>query len=206
MSERPRFSNRQNQRHQIEPGKVLFESRSVAVTAIVLCYDSSERKVYALVGERGPAVDFSGTWCLVCGYLDWDESLDDAVRREVFEESGLDLRALEASGEAIVPALPIFVQSDPQANRQNVTARFVVELKRRVEPTNAHAEPGEVNQVRWIEIEPEALAALPWAFNHDRILGELASFYQQERRAGSLDEGSTRRYVRAQIEGRYPYR
>ena len=205
MSERPRFSNRQNQRHQIAPDKVLFESRSVAVTAIVLSYDSHERKVYALVGERGPAVDFSGKWCLVCGYLDWDEPLDDAVRREVFEESGVDLRALEASGEAIVPQQPIFDQSDPQANRQNVTARFVVELKRRVEPSNAHAEPGEVAQVRWIEVAPESLAGLSWAFNHDGILGELAAFYQQEQQHGTLDEGSTRRYVRSLIESRYPY-
>jgi len=159
----------------------------------------------ALVGERGEAVDHSGKWCLCCGYLDWDESLQEAVRREVFEEAGLDLRALEAAGDAVVAPEPIFLQSDPAAHRQNVTARFVIELSRLVEPSTENAEPGEVVQLKWIQVTHAEIAERPWAFHHDEILGELATFFEREKNDGSLDAGSTRRFYRAMLERRYPF-
>jgi 8-oxo-dGTP pyrophosphatase MutT (NUDIX family) len=204
MSDSTRFSNRLNERIEVD-GRVLYLSRSVAVTAVVLAYDAATSSVYALVGQRGEAVDHSGKWCLCCGYLDWDESLQDAVRREVFEEAGLDLQALQAAGDAFVASDPIFVQSAPEAHRQNVTARFVIELRRLVEPSTANAEPGEVVQLKWIAVTHAAIAERPWAFQHDEILGELASFYETEKSQHSLDGGSTRRFYRAMFERRYPF-
>ncbi len=205
MIDPPRFSNRQNERLEVTPGRTLFHSRSLAVTAVVLAHDAASQTFHALVGERGPAVDHSGAWCLVCGYLDWDESLPDAVRREVFEEAGIDLRALEAAGQAVVPDHPLFLQSDPQSHRQNVTARFPVELASRVAPSTQNAEPGEVVQSKWIEVARAEIALLPWAFHHDAILGELADWYDAERVRGVLDAASTRRFYRSRIETRYPF-
>jgi ADP-ribose pyrophosphatase YjhB (NUDIX family) len=205
MSASSRFRNRLNPRHELGGGRVLYESRSVAVTAVVLAWDDATRGFRALVGERGSAVDHAGKWCLSCGYLDWDESLVDAVHREVFEETGLDLRALEASGDAVVSSEPIFIEGVPEAHRQNVTARFVVELRRVVEPTTANAEPDEVTRLEWLEVSEAAIATRGWAFKHDEILGELAAFYGRERAAGQLDAGSTRRFYRAVMESRYPF-
>lgn len=184
---------------------MLYESRSVAVTAVVLAWDEATGTFRALVGERGSAVDSAGKWCLSCGYLDWDESLVDAVHREVFEETGLDLKALEASGDAVVSKDPIFIEGVPEAHRQNVTARFVVELCKLVEPTTANAEPDEVVRLEWLEVSEAAIATRAWAFKHDEILGELAAFYGRERAAGKLDARSTRRFYRSIIESRYPY-
>lgn len=204
MSDSTRFNNRLNERIEVD-GRVLYVSRSVAVTAIVLAYDAATCACYALIGERGEAVDHSGKWCLCCGYLDWDESLQEAVRREVFEEAGLDLHALEATGDAVFSPEPVFLQSEPAAHRQNVTARFVIELRRLVEPSAANAEPGEVVQLCWLQVTHAEIATRPWAFHHDEILGELATFYERERTEGKLDAGSTRRFYRASIERRYPF-
>ena len=201
---RPTFVHRANQPFEVD-GRVLFDSRSVAVTAITVAFDAPAGVHRALVGQRGSAVDHSGLWCLVCGYLDWDESLDDAVRREVFEEAGIDLHALEARGDAIVPPQPIFVQSDPASHRQNVTARFLVDLRAPVTPTAENAEPNEVADLRWIEVAHAPIAELAWAFNHDKILAELADFYASERARGVLDVGSTRRFYRRFVERRYPF-
>lgn len=205
MSKSSRFSNRENERFQVSPERVVFDSRSVAVTAVVIAYDESQQTFYALAGERGPSVDHSGLWCLVCGYLDWDERLDEAVRREVFEEAGIDLRALEASGDAIVSPHPVYLQSDPASHRQNVTARFSVELSRRVPVSPTNAEPGEVMALRWIEVTSPAIAELTWAFRHDSILEDLAAWYRDERAKGQLDEKSTRRFYRSHLERRYPF-
>jgi 8-oxo-dGTP pyrophosphatase MutT (NUDIX family) len=187
------FKSRPSKSHALADGRVIYESRSVAVTALVLAYDAAERSHHVVVGERGTAVDLSGLHCLVCGYLDWDESLADAVRREVFEEAGIDLAALERAGRATVPSQPIYVESSPGAHRQNVTARFIVELDARVPLSTVNAEPNEVGEIRWLPVTRAAVGELRWAFHHDAILNDLADFYASERESGQLDEGSTRR-------------
>jgi ADP-ribose pyrophosphatase YjhB (NUDIX family) len=35
---------------------------------------------------RGP---YTGLWCIPCGYVEWDEDIRDAARREMSEETGL---------------------------------------------------------------------------------------------------------------------
>lgn len=175
---------------------MLFESRSVAVTAVVVGWDAAAGTFRALVGERGPRVDKSGSWCLVCGYLDWDESLRDAVRREVFEESGVDLTVLEASGEAWVSKQPIFIQSDPSAHRQNVTARYLVSLSRLVPLSTENAEPGEVTQLAWLPLDSASIDAKPWAFHHEEILHELRAFFEEEKSLGRTNAESPLRFYR----------
>jgi ADP-ribose pyrophosphatase YjhB (NUDIX family) len=148
----------------------MYESRSVAVTAVVLAWDTETGSFRALVGERGSAVDQAGKWCLPCGYLDWDESLVDAVHREVFEETGIDLRALEEAGDAVVASEPMYVEGGPEAHRQNVTARFVV-----CPPAGratANAEPDESSGS--VARRQQAAIGAGVAFHHDDILCELA--------------------------------
>ena len=200
-----RFGNRQNPTHRVADGRILNESRSVAVTAVLIAFDPADGVFHAIVSERGPAVDHTGKWCLVCGYLDWDESLADAVRREVHEEAGIDLKALEAAGQARVPSQPVYVQSDPGSPRQNVTARFSIELTTRPAPSGANAEPGEVADVKWMPVVASAIDALPWAFGHDRILRDLADHFEAERARGTLDRSSARRFYRQKIEAGYPF-
>lgn len=36
--------------------------------------------------SRGP---YAGSWCIPCGYVEWDEDIRDAARREFREETGL---------------------------------------------------------------------------------------------------------------------
>ena len=47
--------------------------------------------IFTLVEKRGSAVSHTGEWCCPCGYIDWDETLEEACHREVKEETGLDL-------------------------------------------------------------------------------------------------------------------
>lgn len=202
-----RFSNRANTPYQVAPGKTVFDSRSVAVLALVVAHVRPTRTFHVLAGKRGSAVDHTGQWCMVCGYLDWDESLDEAARREVFEEAGLDLVQLEAAGLAVVPEQPIFVRGTPSTHRQNVTAQFPIELCVDVlpQPSTENAEENEVDEIAWLDLDAGQIDARKWAFGHELILHELAAWITAERDRGAHDEMSFRRYFRSKIEARYPF-
>jgi 8-oxo-dGTP pyrophosphatase MutT (NUDIX family) len=207
MANGPRFSNRPNVPHEVAPGRLVFDSRSIAVLAMVIARHRPSGRFHVLAGERGPGVDQSDRWGLVCGYLDWNEDLRDAVRREVWEEAGLDLAPLEAAGAATVADQAVFLQSDPRTHRQNLTAHFPVELHvdELPAPSAANADPGEVLQVAWLELTAPVLQARAWAFNHEALLLDVAAFLQRERDQGRDDHGSVRRYYRSKLEARYPF-
>lgn len=43
-----------------------------------------------LLGRR--AGSYRGHWCIPCGYVEWDEDVEEAARRECEEETGLRVR------------------------------------------------------------------------------------------------------------------
>jgi 8-oxo-dGTP diphosphatase len=53
----------------------------------------------AVIVRRGDAVllgrrsgSYRGQWCIPCGYVEWDEDVQEAARREFEEETGLEVR------------------------------------------------------------------------------------------------------------------
>ena len=52
------------------------------------------RDEQVLLGLRGKSRIMPGKWCLPCGHIEWGESYFDAAKREVFEETGLEVRPL----------------------------------------------------------------------------------------------------------------
>lgn len=44
-----------------------------------------------LLGRRARG-RYAGLWCVPCGYVEWDEDVREAARRELHEETGLEVR------------------------------------------------------------------------------------------------------------------
>lgn len=65
-------------------GRRTFRNPAVGVAVVVLDGPT------ILLGRRsrGP---YGGKWCIPCGYVEWDEDIRDAARREMAEETGLDI-------------------------------------------------------------------------------------------------------------------
>lgn len=71
----------------VDCGFVFYQNPIVGVAAIVLL----EGKV--LLGKRNSS--YSGKWCIPCGYVEWDEDVYEAVTREFYEETGLEIKTTE---------------------------------------------------------------------------------------------------------------
>ena len=155
-----------------EDGKKYWISRSVAVVGIVVgVNDDGDIKSF-LVSQRGPGCpDFVGSWACTCGYLDWDESAEDAVRRELFEELGLNVEPSE-------PVMWEVITDPTRDSRQNIIIRYLIgkpqeELENFVGNFNKDSlsrggEADEVSDVRLMSVTE--LNDYPWAFNHDQVI------------------------------------
>lgn len=95
-----------------ENGNEQWISRSTVVIPVVFRLDEKTGDIYTLVEKRGPAVSHPGEWCCPCGYLDWDETLQEACQREVREETGLELN--------LENILFFTVDSNPKTSNQSV--------------------------------------------------------------------------------------
>ena len=153
-------------------GHTFWISRSIAVVGFIYGYDNDGNE-YILAVQRGtgtPDPEFVGCWCLPCGYLDYDETIEEALKREIFEETGLTLK-----DSYFINLLD--VNSDPKSDkRQNVTFRYecvVQEPITEVKLTAKNSEKNEVSDIKWIPTDE--IDNYKWAFNHN----ELIKYYNE---------------------------
>ena len=126
-------------------GKEYWISRSVAVAVTVYAYVNGHDCV--LANKRGPGLpNHVGKWNVVSGYLDFDETLLDAAKREVFEETGVDLKD---------NVLELYkVEDDPTRENQVILFRYTTWYNGPKDVlTNKNCEPGEVDEVKWIPLK-----------------------------------------------------
>jgi 8-oxo-dGTP diphosphatase len=134
--------------------------RHVTLGAIVI----KDNKV--LLGKRGTFKNKKileyGKWGLLGGFFDRDENFEQAIKREVMEESGWTIKNLELFRIVDNP-------NRPKEDRQNVDFVFLADA---IEKVGEHDE--EVKELKWFEIDK-----LPkkeeTAFDH----GDSLEFYQK---------------------------
>ena len=145
-------------------GKEYWISRSVAVCGFIFTEDQGLRILAIKRGKGCP--DNIGKWCCPCGYIDYDETLLQACMREIKEETDLtvDPSSLNFS----------HIDSDPKANRQNITISYwsFKSSYAGQTVTGAFADKDEVDDVEWISIGE--LNKYEWAFNHDCLIMRVA--------------------------------
>ena len=149
--------------------KTYWISRSVAVAGFIFGIYNNE--YYILANRRGEGTpDYQGYWNCPCGYLDYNETLENAMFREIHEETGLTLNHL-------IELNQIYINSDPKENRQNVTVRYYGILQNPFDYsyTDVYSEKNEIDDIKWINLKD--IDNYKWAFNHDNVIKEIFNTY-----------------------------
>lgn len=178
------FNNKENKMYTTTCGKEIWNSRSVAVVSMVLMRHMDE--IYVIMGKRGSACpDEVGKWSMPCGYLDWNETCEEAAVRETWEESGFNCYMAEKDYEVLFDQMYFpWKKSDEPYGSQNVTLHYALYLDSRFislegetrlpDLTNEHnAVEGEVDEVMWIKVSD--IRDYDVAFNHDSAINVFVS-------------------------------
>lgn len=190
------FNNQPNEEIDLPDGRKIFLSRSVAVVMQVYCIIADDLMPKVLLNRRGPGCpDEVGKYSLNCGYLDWDENAGDACKREVWEETGLDLDKFVKQAFK-VPYNPFnsFVDSNPipwnvisnpsDDGRQNVCLHYgLIGLFKSFSDVPAFevsdgGEANEVDDVKWVPYVEASNMSL--AFNHHVRINQFMSMIQNK--------------------------
>lgn len=150
-------------------GKTMWYSRSCAVACFVFCKNRLGQW-HVLANQRGfGCPNYQFYWNCCCGFLDMNETIEQACIRECQEETGIKLKLSDLNFYGI--------NSTPKGN-QNITIRYYAELDgctiEQLPPmiTN-QGEKDEVNAVAWIPIKDVNNEKYLWAFGHKNIIREI---------------------------------
>lgn len=146
-------------------GQTLWYSRSCCTLAFVFGLDKNYN-LMILANKRGPGCpDEVGKWCLPCGYIDFDETAEEACCREIHEETGVDIYPSQLE--------LLNIHSEPEG-RQNITIRYLAFCEQHTEDYTLYWTDSEVNEVedaKWINADE--IDQYDWAFNHLELLHQI---------------------------------
>lgn len=180
-----KFNNTENRCINVD-GQELWISRSVTVLPVLIFVvgEMQLANAYVPLGKRGTALpDEVGKWGLPGGYLDFDETAGGAVQREIWEELGLNVPALQATHKFVGQLdQPYSVFSEPR-RRQNVTLRFplmfLLSQEAMLPELNPQVGEDEVAEAKWFGLG-EALE-MELAFEHQTIMTDcLAGYFSDQ--------------------------
>lgn len=126
-----------------------------SVTADVACFAEEDGGTYLLLIQRNHD-PYAGRWALPGGFVDENEALEAAARRELEEETKLTVGEIEQFGAYGDPG------RDPRGH--TVTVAYIARLSGRVEVTGSD----DAASAEWFPIDE--LPSL--AFDHDRVIAD----------------------------------
>lgn len=126
-----------------------------AVTADVVCFANVEGRLHVLLIERNHP-PFAGCWAIPGGFVDENESVEDAARRELLEETTISIDDVEQ--------LHTYSEMGRDPRGHTITVAFIARFDRCVPATGSD----DAARAEWFHVDELP----PLAFDHDRIIAD----------------------------------
>jgi 8-oxo-dGTP pyrophosphatase MutT (NUDIX family) len=166
-----KFKNRPNEEVKLVDGRTAWLSRSPASICIIL--GVCNEKIFVLVEKRSPIMDEGNKYCVVSGYMDFNETSWETCIRETYEETGLNLLKYKFLNKDYKN--PFFVNTDPSENRQNIALCHCVIINFNKLPKEVELfKNREIVKVKWINVN--MLKQYDFAFNHDKRIYQALEY------------------------------
>lgn len=161
------FNNIENKPYNTEDG-IIYHSRSVAICGTIITYYNGEP--YVLIGKRSKKMDNSGKLNLPCGYLDWNETIEEGFYREIYEETKLNIKeVLKNNLVKYYKNEPWSVRTNINTEKQNITLHMALIFESDELPKLEH--DFESDWVKWIRVNDFIdVGNKHIAFNHKSVL------------------------------------
>lgn len=130
-----------------------------AVTVDLVLFTIAEDRLQTLLVRRG-AAPFKGRWALPGGFVALDEDLEVAARRELREETGLELRRVH------LEQLATYGEPRRDPRQRVVTVAYLALAPRLPAPLAGSDAAGAA----WVDVDESLRSRSDLAFDHTRIL------------------------------------
>jgi len=145
---------------------------SRAMCVAVFLFAEHNNQIYVLANKRGEgSPNFPHFWNCPAGYLEWDETIKECCKREVYEETGVEISTSDLH--------MISLNDNPNEANQNVTFRFtgLTEYVENLSVKNRGGEEDEVEEIKFIPVND--LGQFDWAFNHDNLIKKALQYLEK---------------------------
>ncbi len=150
----------------------LYPRPAVTIDLAVFALDGERLRVLLIRRKKDP---FAGRWALPGGFLDIDEPVEVGARRELREETGLDVtRPVEFLGVYADPG------RDPRGRTITLAHAFVARG-----PLPSVAGRDDAEGAAWLD----PMQPLPLAFDHDKILADALAWVRRRVAEGAVAPG-----------------
>ncbi len=174
----PTFNNVENEKLQLLNGESVWRSRSLAVVSTIIANVMPETvknsQTFICLIKRGlESSNEPGKFALPGGYLDWNETIQDCAAREIWEETGINVRSKNLLWR--YTEQPWKIDSNPTSDQNvifytgfEVWVRSFDDLHKFMK--TAHINEGEISEVKWISVRDAITMDL--GFDHTDIISE----------------------------------
>lgn len=158
---------------QEQPGKYCYEYPRPSVTVDLIVFGLSRDGLRMLLIKR-KADPYAGRWAVPGGFLNLDEPIEDAARRELREETGL-----EHAGK--VAFLGVYGDPGRDPRGRTISLAHVAAVR---SPLPEVAGRDDAAEAAWLD--PNDPSIRPLAFDHDRMVDHAKNWLQLGLRLGTI--------------------
>lgn len=118
----------------------------------------NENKKILLVKRSDNAKTYPGYWGLISGWMEWDETIHDALKREAKEEIGVEIKIIKFTGR-------YYDKPGRHPKKTSVCLPHICKIIKGEPKVN---QPKEIQEVKWFS--PEEIKNLDLAYDHKQML------------------------------------